>query len=63
MHQRVMKPESIRKYSAFPAVDLPDRQWPDRTIEHAPTWASVDLRDGNQALPVPMSIEEKLEFF
>jgi 2-isopropylmalate synthase len=63
MHQRVMKLESIRKYSAFPAVDLPDRQWPDRTIEHAPTWASVDLRDGNQALPVPMSIEEKLEFF
>ncbi len=63
MHHRVMKPESIRKYRAFPAVDLPDRQWPDRTIDHAPIWASVDLRDGNQALPVPMSIEEKLEFF
>ena len=63
MHQRVMKPESIRKYRAFPTVDLPDRQWPGRTIDRAPVWASVDLRDGNQALPVPMSIEEKLEFF
>lgn len=59
----VMKSESIQKYRAFPAVDLPDRQWPDRTITRAPIWASVDLRDGNQALPVPMSIEEKLEFF
>ena len=58
-----MKTESIHKYRAFPAVDLPDRQWPSRTITHAPIWTSVDLRDGNQALPVPMSIEEKLEFF
>lgn len=58
-----MKTESIQKYRAFPAVDLPDRQWPGRTITKAPVWASVDLRDGNQALPAPMSIEEKLEFF
>ena len=58
-----MKPESIQKYRAFPAVDLPDRQWPSREITQAPIWASVDLRDGNQSLPVPMSIEEKLEFF
>ena len=58
-----MKSESIHKYRAFPAVDLPDRKWPDQTISSAPVWASVDLRDGNQALPVPMSIEEKLEFF
>ncbi|MBT8036257.1 MAG: 2-isopropylmalate synthase [Verrucomicrobiae bacterium] len=58
-----MKTESIQKYRAFPAVDLPDRQWPERTITRAPIWASVDLRDGNQALPVPMSIEEKIEFF
>lgn len=58
-----MKPESIQKYRPFPAVDLPDRKWPDQTITTAPVWASVDLRDGNQALPVPMSIEEKLEFF
>jgi len=60
---RVMKTESIHKYRAFPAVDLPDREWPDQSITSAPVWASVDLRDGNQALPVPMSIEEKLEFF
>ena len=60
---RVMKTESIHKYRPFPAVDLPDRKWPEQTITEAPVWASVDLRDGNQALPVPMSIEEKLEFF
>ena len=58
-----MKPESIRKYRPFPPVALPDRQWPDRTITAAPEWCSVDLRDGNQALPVPMSVEEKLEMF
>ncbi|MGJ8677481.1 MAG: 2-isopropylmalate synthase [Akkermansiaceae bacterium] len=58
-----MKSESIQKYRAFPAVDLPDRQWPSRAITQSPIWASVDLRDGNQSLPVPMSIEEKLEFF
>lgn len=58
-----MKPESIQKYRAFPAVDLPDRQWPDRVITHSPTWCSVDLRDGNQALPQPMSVDEKVEFF
>jgi len=58
-----MKADSIQKYRAFPAVDLPDRQWPDRVIEVSPTWCSVDLRDGNQSLPQPMSVEEKLEFF
>ncbi len=58
-----MKTESIQKYRPFPVVDLPDRQWPSRAITQAPVWTSVDLRDGNQALPVPMSIEEKLEFF
>ncbi len=58
-----MKPESIQKYRPFPAVALPGRQWPDRTITHAPIWCSVDLRDGNQSLPVPMSVEEKIEFF
>ncbi|GHC45882.1 2-isopropylmalate synthase [Roseibacillus persicicus] len=58
-----MKTESIAKYRAFPKVDLPDRTWPDREITTAPLWCSVDLRDGNQALPVPMSVEEKLEMF
>ncbi len=58
-----MKPESIRKYRPFPPIALPDRQWPDRTLTQAPIWCSVDLRDGNQALPVPMSVEEKLRLF
>ena len=58
-----MNPSSPSKYRAFPPVDLPDRSWPNKTIDHAPEWCSVDLRDGNQALPQPMSIEEKLEFF
>ena len=54
---------SLAKYRAFPAISLPDRCWPDRVLDHPPEWCSVDLRDGNQALPQPMSIEEKLEFF
>jgi 2-isopropylmalate synthase len=58
-----MKPESIQKYRPFPAVALPDRQWPNRTITQAPIWCSVDLRDGNQALPVPMSVDEKIRLF
>jgi len=51
------------KYHPYPAVDLPDRRWPSRTIERAPAWCSVDLRDGNQALVRPMDIERKLELF
>jgi len=58
-----MKTESISKYRPFSAVALTDRTWPDRTIDAAPIWCSVDLRDGNQALPIPMSVEEKLEMF
>ncbi len=58
-----MNPKSLTKYRPFPAVHIPDRTWPDKTIHRAPMWCSVDLRDGNQALPQPMSIEEKLEFF
>ncbi|MDA3958309.1 2-isopropylmalate synthase [Oceanispirochaeta sp.] len=52
-----------RKYKPFPPVSLPDRTWPEKTITKAPYWCSVDLRDGNQALPIPMSVEEKLELF
>ena len=51
------------KYTPFPPVRLPDRQWPNRVHTHAPVWCSVDLRDGNQALAQPMSVEEKLEYF
>ena len=48
-----------RKYHPAPRVSLPDRRWPDRTIDQAPVWASVDLRDGNQALLEPMNVAQK----
>ncbi|WP_163576952.1 2-isopropylmalate synthase [Halomonas faecis] len=51
------------KYRPFVAVDLPDRQWPNRRIEVPPQWCSVDLRDGNQALIDPMDLERKQRFF
>jgi 2-isopropylmalate synthase len=51
------------KYRAFPPVALADRQWPNRTLDRAPLWCSVDLRDGNQALAVPMNVSQKLELF
>jgi 2-isopropylmalate synthase len=51
------------KYRPFPPVPLPDRQWPNRVLTHAPLWCSVDLRDGNQALAVPMNVSQKLELF
>jgi 2-isopropylmalate synthase len=58
-----MQPAPVTKYRPFPPVDLPNRQWPNRTLTRAPIWCSVDLRDGNQALAQPMSVEEKLEYF
>ncbi|WP_175977154.1 2-isopropylmalate synthase [Burkholderia sp. BCC1047] len=51
------------KYRPFEPVRLNGRRWPARTIERAPVWMSTDLRDGNQSLIEPMSIEQKLEFF
>ena len=51
------------KYRPFPPVSLPDRQWPNRVLTAAPIWCSVDLRDGNQALAVPMNVAQKLELF
>ena len=51
------------KYRPFPQVDLPDRQWPGRTITRPPRWLSTDLRDGNQALIDPMNAEKKARFF
>lgn len=51
------------KYRPYPQIDLPNRVWPTKTITHAPAWCSVDLRDGNQALINPMSMEKKLELF
>src|SRR5579862_3816633 len=53
----------VGKYRSFPTIPLPDRQWPDRTLEKAPQWCSVDLRDGNQALAQPMNVSQKLEMF
>jgi len=51
------------KYRPFPPVRLPDRQWPNRVLTRPPLWCSVDLRDGNQALAVPMNVSQKLELF
>ncbi len=51
------------KYRPFPQIDLPNRQWPSRTITAAPRWLSTDLRDGNQALIDPMDGEKKTRFF
>ena len=51
------------KYKAYPQIELPNRVWPTKTITEAPQWCSVDLRDGNQALINPMSMDKKLELF
>ncbi|RKP51827.1 2-isopropylmalate synthase [Pararobbsia silviterrae] len=51
------------KYRAHPVIEMPDRQWPSRTLTHAPVWLSTDLRDGNQALFEPMNRERKLRLF
>lgn len=59
----MMLSDPSRKYRPFPQVDLPDRQWPNRTITRAPRWLSTDLRDGNQALIDPMGAEKKQRFF
>jgi 2-isopropylmalate synthase len=58
-----MKKMPIHKYKPYLAADLPDRMWPSKNIKTAPAWCSVDLRDGNQALVVPMGVEEKLKMF
>ncbi|RAP33372.1 2-isopropylmalate synthase [Candidatus Marinamargulisbacteria bacterium SCGC AG-439-L15] len=52
-----------KKYIPYPKIDLPNRQWPNNTIQKAPIWCSVDLRDGNQALINPMTLEQKLTLF
>jgi 2-isopropylmalate synthase len=53
----------FQKYAPYPTVHLPDRTWPDRVIDHAPNWMSVDLRDGNQALVNPMDAARKRRMF
>jgi len=51
------------KYRPYSQIDMPNRQWPNNTIDKAPAWCSVDLRDGNQALINPMDMNKKLELF
>jgi 2-isopropylmalate synthase len=51
------------RYRAFPVIELPDRQWPSKTLDTVPVWCSTDLRDGNQALFEPMSRETKKRLF
>ena len=54
---------NYQRYKRVPVVDFPERAWPNKEIQKAPIWCSVDLRDGNQALVEPMVVEEKVEFF
>lgn len=58
-----MLKQPATKYTAFPPVEIEDRQWPNRTITKAPVWMSTDLRDGNQALFEPMNAERKMRMF
>lgn len=54
---------NYNRYKKNPVVHYPEREWPNKEIEKAPVWCSVDLRDGNQALIDPMVVEEKIEMF
>lgn len=54
---------NVKRYQRVPVVHYPEREWPNKEIEKAPVWCSVDLRDGNQALVEPMVVEEKVEMF
>ena len=54
---------NYQRYDRVPVLHYPEREWPGKEIEKAPLWCSVDLRDGNQALIEPMSVEEKVEMF
>src|SRR3954462_8797049 len=58
-----MRVDPTAKYRPFQPINLPDRQWPGRSITKAPIWCSVDLRDGNQALIEPMGPERKMRMF
>lgn len=58
-----MNHENVKKYQPYPPLQLTNRSWPDKQITQSPMWCSVDLRDGNQALITPMTLEEKLAYF
>ncbi len=53
----------VHKYQPFPTIDLANRKWPSNVISEAPTWCSVDLRDGNQSLIEPMDSSRKMKMF
>lgn len=61
--QKTVGSMNPRKYRPYAPLQLPDRTWPSHVITRAPLWSSVDLRDGNQALPVPMGVEKKLAMY
>lgn len=61
-YKNMLKDPSV-KYRTFETPKLSKRQWPDKTITRAPRWLSTDLRDGNQSLPDPMSVDQKKEYF
>ena len=54
---------NYQRYKRVPVMDYQEREWPNKQIQNAPIWCSVDLRDGNQALIEPMTVEEKVEMF
>ena len=58
-----MLKQPSNKYSPFPQINLPDRQWPSKVIDSAPRWLSTDLRDGNQSIIDPMDAVKKRRFF
>ena len=58
-----MKKMNFTSYRPFPGIKLPNRKWPDNQISKAPLWCSVDLRDGNQALDIPMNLDQKKRLF
>ncbi|HEJ5783998.1 TPA: 2-isopropylmalate synthase [Pseudomonas aeruginosa] len=58
-----MLKDPSQKYRPFPAINLPDRTWPSKTITEVPIWCSSDLRDGNQSLIEPMDAAKKMRFF
>ncbi len=59
----VSRADPSQKYKPYTPLNLKDRQWPSKTFTKPPSWLSTDLRDGNQALANPMTIEQKTTFF
>ncbi len=55
--------KNFNRYARYETIALKDRTWPDNFLKKAPQWCSVDLRDGNQSLEVPMNLEQKMVFF